>query len=164
MRLKGHRYLRVADVDPKKQKLSYSNVKSLNEQPWSSWSDDDDDDDGEDDDEKIVGKSSTQTDAKNDVASSTTINDLNDDCLMLIFDLFSVGYSINFERVCQRWKQLLRRRWSGVTTLPIRDFDFSFRTSLLTTKTLVKLMLRDQYYKTLFMPQLTCAQQLGPNN
>jgi len=58
--------------------------------------------------------------------NGVTIDDLNDDCLLSIFDQFTFGYSINFERVCTRWRQLLRSRWRTLERWGLRPCILSF--------------------------------------
>jgi RNA recognition motif-containing protein len=105
LKLKGNRFLRINDADPKRVNSDDTNVRTL-----------------------IYEKCETENEIALPVdAASTTIDDLNDDCLLSIFSHFSIGYSINFERVCRRWQQLLRRRWTTMNRLPLLDFEFSFR-------------------------------------
>ena len=107
LKLKGNRFLRINDADPKRGKYDDSNVRTLIYEQFETKN-------------EIV----LPADASK---SSTTIDDLNDDCLLSIFNHFSIGYSINFERVCRRWHQILRRRWSALDRIPLLDFEFSFR-------------------------------------
>ena len=125
LKLKGDRYFRVADVEPRRKLRTVTNVKSLRRCRFLD----------------LMPKD-TFVCLPDPAVSTTTINDLNDDCLVLIFGQFSLGYTITFERVCKRWHQLLRRRWQRVQQLPLDDFDFSFRTSFLTMHKIYKLMSR----------------------
>ncbi|XP_015782330.1 dynein regulatory complex subunit 6 isoform X2 [Tetranychus urticae] len=42
-----------------------------------------------------------------------TINDLNDDSLLIIFSLLSVRDKTRCERVCQRWNDLIKHSWAS---------------------------------------------------
>ena len=55
------------------------------------------------------------------VPSDTTINDLNDDCLISIFSRLPVTDRIRIERVSPTWKDLAEKSWSGVKSLDLND-------------------------------------------
>jgi RNA-binding protein Musashi len=99
LKLKGNRYFRIASDEPIPKNVVATNVSS-----WPFYDPDD--------------SHSDVIDSSSDVIKSTrdvSIDALNDYCLLHIFEFFTLGYSINFERVCKRWKKLLRTRWTRLT-------------------------------------------------
>lgn len=132
--VRPNEYLRVTFINPEYYIIPCSNVKSLKDPSFDE------------------GSSPIK---KNNVVCEMNINDLNDECLISIFNFFPIGYSINFERVCRRWKELLQYRWKNLKILPIKDFTFSFDTHPLTTNNLLKLIYRHQNLRVLDISDIT---------
>lgn len=51
----------------------------------------------------------------------TLINDLNDECLLNIFNNLPIRDLIKMERVCQRWRRISLKSWEGVKNLDIKN-------------------------------------------
>lgn len=67
------------------------------------------------------------------------INDLNDDCLALIFSYFGIKEKLCLELVCKRWRVVLLDQWMRVTHL---DFQHGTDLGVLTDSILGKILQR----------------------
>ncbi|XP_071450196.1 putative RNA-binding protein EEED8.10 [Hetaerina americana] len=67
------------------------------------------------------------------------INDLNDDCLAIIFSFFNVKERISYEIVCKRWRMTLLDQWNRVTSL---DFNTLPKIGTINDDTLGKILQR----------------------
>ncbi|KAJ8673231.1 hypothetical protein QAD02_004493 [Eretmocerus hayati] len=71
-------------------------------------------------------ENSSQTD--NDMEGARiTINTLNDDCLLHIFNFTRIRDRINLELVCQRWQKLCQLSWKNVRIFDISESQFKLK-------------------------------------
>lgn len=49
------------------------------------------------------------------------IENLNNDCLLSVFELLSVAERVTDERVCKRWQIVAKESWSNVKSIHFND-------------------------------------------